>query len=104
MKKIIIALIIIALTIPIVNYAKQNSQICGQGVILRSNGAVVIDKWIGFDSSPTVPSPTPPKPMEYPTQIVVGSNVTGSINICFELKSGSVCKTVDEVRNLVGKK
>lgn len=93
----------------------QGQMACGQGVVMRSNGIIVVDGWTGFDTvvnmtvpqTPTVTSPpTGPgggqvKAISYPSQVAFGASVQGTAKVCIESDNGSQCKTLAEVRTFI---
>lgn len=99
-------LLVLSITSP------QNSQTCGSGVVLRGNGAVLIDHWVSYDVQ-TVP-PVPPgspipilpstaryqeaQPKSNPTSVTIGQAVSEKSLICVEENSQTKCKSIKELR------
>jgi len=88
-------------------------QTCGQGVVLRAGGALIIDGWTtyvmppGFAPSPASPAPaTVPgglTPLAQPTRVILGPSLPGDMPVCVETATGSKCAALTAVRGFIGK-
>lgn len=67
------------------------------GVVIRIDGAVMVDEWTYYDTAPGAPNPT----KKYPTSITVGRSIKNPVNICIEFENGTVCKDIGELRSIL---
>jgi hypothetical protein len=74
----------------------QSIQVCGQGIVLRGDGAIVIDAWKVWDMkavSPNTPSErlaaTQSQPTLYPTKVEFALGVSDATRVCFEEVGGN---------------
>jgi hypothetical protein len=75
----------------------QSMQVCGQGVVLRGDGAIVIDAWKSWDTKGITPS-TPAdrlaaqmalQPTINPTKVEFTLGVSDATRVCFEEVGGN---------------
>jgi hypothetical protein len=82
------------------------AQVCGSGVVIRSGGSVIVDKWDTFENvSPIVTDPRimttqpAPKQISYPKVITLGKTLEDDVKIFIETEEGSKVITMKELRS-----
>lgn len=90
----------IALIVALANTNQiSNATVCGAGVIVRHNGAVVIDSFKSFGSPTGIPAtPNSMVAIDLPVSITLGSSLREDTPICFETNSGTNCLKLSELR------
>ena len=97
----VISLLIVALTEN--SQVQMFSQTCSQGVIIRTNGSIIIDAWRTFDSSPPGPVKFPSTTgTPQPTSVQFGYTLPDNLKVCVEDKEadGSTCIELAAIRTL----
>lgn len=62
------------------------------GVVIRTDGTVLIDPWVFYPSTPPAPPGMPAEGVKAPTKVILGELVPDSVMICREGPLGSRCK------------
>lgn len=103
MKKFLLALVFIGFAAGVV-YGTQVSMVCGQGVLLKNDGSVMIDGWKQYPNAifPNPPNaPIPPSEWkDGPVRVTFGLSLIDTTPICWETKEGSKCTTMKSIRGL----
>lgn len=86
-----------------IDITPAQTSVCGQGVFLKNDGAVIIDGWKLFPNFNPPNSPGIPNTSDWkdaPIRVTFGISVTDSTPICWETKEGSKCTTMKTIRGL----
>jgi hypothetical protein len=75
----------------------QSSMACGNGVVIRADGSVMIDEWRGYDATNTG------QPRLFPTSVTLGKSIKGPTNVCVEFDNGTLCGDIGKLRALIEK-
>ena len=103
-KLILVMLIILSGSIG----SAQNMLPCGQGIIIRPNNSVTIDKWISWITPTALPISNQPNQgnlvsANSPSRIIIGESVMDNTPICVENADITKCISLDKIRTFIGK-
>lgn len=73
----------------------QTSMSCGNGVVIRADGSIMIDEWRFYDATST------PNNKFYPSSVTLGKTIKDTANICVEFQNGTLCGDIGKLRALI---
>lgn len=74
----------------------QTSMSCGNGVIIRADGSVMIDEWTQYISSPGISTAR-----NYPISVTLGKTLKDGTNVCLEFENGTLCVDIGKLRGVL---
>jgi hypothetical protein len=82
----------------------QALQVCGQGIVVRPDGSVLLDGWVTYmsDRAPNAVGAAAITSTTLPTRITIGQAVVDATKVCIEDSDGTTCTTLGAVRKLAG--
>jgi hypothetical protein len=117
MKKVaLVALVLFWLSLALVNTGTAQSgmlQQCGQGVIIRADSTLMVDKWTAWGTQANdeaSPRPLPPGPVPLavkqiaaPVRIILGATLEDPTPVWLETKDGTMVVTLGAIRTQANK-
>lgn len=85
---------------------QEMSQVCGQGIVIRTDGSVIIDSWKQFSPTAGMNMPNINGMLSRPVGVTFGNTLEDKTKTCFESPEGDgvVCFPLGEVRKKMGVK